>query len=99
MNIFKISKRNNIIAIKKEDFLSSGNITARLKLLFISPLMLSLLALICFFISALYYYQHQKIDHLIEQTKKSSELFYLDSIDYDAKALSTSFNNPCEAYI
>ncbi|MDF1685023.1 MAG: cache domain-containing protein [Legionellaceae bacterium] len=63
------------------------NIATRLKLLFISPLVLSLLALICFFITSLYYYQHHKIDRLLEQTKESSERFYLDSIDNNSTAL------------
>lgn len=65
----------------------SGKETTRLRLLFLIPLGIAIIAIIAALTLALYQHEHQSIHKGVMKIRASAQDFYEDSIHYDARAL------------
>lgn len=67
--------------------------TTRLRLVFLVPLSISIVAIVVALIFALYQHEHGSIQKDVIKIRASAQEFYEDSIRYDASALRTVMNS------
>ncbi len=65
----------------------SGRETLRLRLLFLVPLTVSILAIVAALTLALYQHEHQAVERGVLRIRASAQDFYEDSVRHDARAL------------
>ncbi|HIJ89356.1 MAG: diguanylate cyclase [Desulfobulbaceae bacterium] len=65
----------------------NGREVVRLRLLFLAPLTIAILAIVTALMLALYWHEHQSVQKGVMRIRASAQDFYEDSIRYDARAL------------
>lgn len=67
--------------------LATGREVARLRLLFLAPLAVAILAILAALVFGLYRHEHRSVQQGVMRIRASAQDFYEDSIRYDARAL------------